>query len=524
MTPYSTPSDLVLALKRRDPPARRHLTERYLEKLVRLIGRLGERLSASDSRARLSEYALHALEMWLFSQRAGAFSDDTWKSFDARVLLYLWRILSVPRQDHQSPSTVAAPAATEIQSGPFAVRSFIRQLDGVGGDSWMHDASDSDSLLILVTDVTGHGLPAHLLASGLPDLWRMCLARYPAADRRPGMLIAELDRELLGVLPEGVFVEATLAQFVGSAPATARLCVAGNSAVIVRSVTARMMKLGGMYLGLISGVTRTDTELDFGPDDELIAATDGLWEQPTDEAGNLRVSDSVAEFLKNLKPTDNLHNAVISFLENAIQQSGEQHDDLCVVTVRNSGVAGPTMSDADLVARICRQSDGLARNEMVERFRRLIWALTTRILRHSQKDWDDAYQEVWLRVWHKLGDWRGGQLKTWIGRIAVNRLIDYSKRIRAEANTSEELSGDVPEKVTSAVDENDQSGCLRCLQEALANRTEKERRLIQMVSEGIPHGQIREALGIKQRSFYNLLTEIREDVKSRCQEHCSHGD
>ena len=86
------------------------------------------------------------------------------------------------------------------------------------------------------------------------------------------------------------------------------------------------------------------------------------------------------------------------------------------------------------------------------------------------------------------------------------------------------LSSTSIEDRENPVDENDQSGCLRCLQEALANRTEKERRLIQMVSEGIPHGQIREALGIKQRSFYNLLTEIREDVKSRCQEHCSHRD
>lgn len=525
VTPYSAPSDLVLALERRDSSARQQLCERYRIEIERLIGELGERIKPTKDRDRLLEYALRAVELWLVSKSTRAFAEDTWQVFENRVLLFCRRIFSVSGLAEQT--TPLTEPVGEIQSGLFAARWFVRQLDGVGGDSWHYYTTD-DSLGIFVADVTSHGLPAHLLSSGLPSLWKTCLARVPPDERRPSRLLTELDRELFGVLPEGISVDGVLVQFVETTNAMVRFCTAGNTAALVRSATMQFLRPGGSSLGQVSveswadlGVSRTDSEHDFRLGDEFVAATDGLWDQPTGSTSPSRVRDSLLESLQALKPTDHLHETVVSLIENAVQQA-RQLDDICIVTVRHAGIPGSDTSEADLLTFILRRQDAAAQDEMVNRFRKLVWALTTRILRNHQDHWNDAYQEVWLRVWHTLADWRGGQLKSWIGRIAHNRLVDYSKRIEAEAKKTEELIGEVATKETPQADGNDKSACLRCVQVAIASRPDKERRLMQMVGEGIPHAQIREALGFKQKNFYNVLAEIRKDLAAHCKEQCSH--
>ncbi len=155
-----------------------------------------------------------------------------------------------------------------------------------------------------------------------------------------------MDRELFGVLPEGVFVDGVLSQFVGTSNALVRFCTAGNTAALLRSDTTQFLRPGGMSLGQMAvetwanlGLSRTESELDFRQGDEFVAATDGLWDQPTGSASGPRVRDSLLERLRSLNCTDHLHHAVVSILESAVQQT-RQHDDVCVVTVQHTGARG----------------------------------------------------------------------------------------------------------------------------------------------------------------------------------------
>lgn len=513
--PTSQPHDLVLGLQQRDSIARGQLEECFRGKVTRLIDELGDRLGPNEKRKALVEYALRAIELWLMSSPSATFSSDSWNTFRARVMLYCWRLFQLPCPDQQVISV--EPQHDKDWTGPFSIHGFLRQQDEVGGDVWQYDCGDE--LFVLVADVTSHGWPAHLLATGLPKLWQMCLARVSVADRRPSRLLAEMDRELAGRLPDGTFVEATVAQFVGLPNPLARLCAAGHAAVVLRSATGRFEKIGGMWLGLFAGTARTDTELPFGRDEELLLATDGLWEQPLDSAVESRLASTINDFLKQLQPTDPLHDAMVTRFESVVKQFGRQNDDVCIVTIRHSGLPGPTTSESELVGRILRHRDGLAESELVSRFTRLIWSLTRRILHHRPAHWDDAYQEVWLRIWHKLADWRGGRLASWIGRTSVNRLIDYSKRTRSELTTTD-LNNDIQDRLRDSLVGSNHSACVDCAKAVLATHSAIERRLIEMVAEGIPHAQIREQLGFKQKTFYNRIAEIRHEIEARCHEHC----
>src|SRR3954451_12568907 len=55
------------------------------------------------------------------------------------------------------------------------------------------------------------------------------------------------------------------------------------------------------------------------------------------------------------------------------------------------------IADADLVAR-CRAGDQAAWNELVNRFSRYVYAITSRVYRLSSHDAEDVFQDVFTRT------------------------------------------------------------------------------------------------------------------------------
>lgn len=51
---------------------------------------------------------------------------------------------------------------------------------------------------------------------------------------------------------------------------------------------------------------------------------------------------------------------------------------------------------------------------------------------------EDATQELFIRVWHQLPSFRGeSQFSTWLHRIAVNTVVDYSRRLKPVSSLDE---------------------------------------------------------------------------------------
>ena len=62
-------------------------------------------------------------------------------------------------------------------------------------------------------------------------------------------------------------------------------------------------------------------------------------------------------------------------------------------------------SDAELVAR-CRSGDEQAWNELVERFSRYVYAICSQGFRLSQHEAEDAFQDVFAKIYVELGKLR----------------------------------------------------------------------------------------------------------------------
>jgi RNA polymerase sigma factor (sigma-70 family) len=86
------------------------------------------------------------------------------------------------------------------------------------------------------------------------------------------------------------------------------------------------------------------------------------------------------------------------------------------------------VADADLVAR-CRRGDQDAWNELVNRFSRYVYAITTRIYRLESHDAEDVFQEVFTRTYERLDELRDdAAVRPWIGTLTRRLCVD---RLRA---------------------------------------------------------------------------------------------
>jgi hypothetical protein len=330
----------MVGLLRQGEPAGRALLE---ELCGPPLGRLVDRLVPRDQPARdrdralLVHRTLRWMEMYLRSRDAGEFTHMGRETFLAQLLAAAYKVLAPVGSGGQSQRPPHAPRGAQaneaFHSLRFRVRTYRLPLDAVGGD-WAGVRVEGDgSLWILVADVTGHGSPAHIIANGLPYLWETrAIAQCRSAGRAPGEVLAALGAALQAVLPEGVFVEATLVRFTPAGRAW--VSGAGNCRLIVRqSGRPRfdLHRVGGSWLGL--GLARHDERAwKLARGDEFLLASDGLYEQRDSQGRPLELTLD-ARAAVHLAPGRSVHDAVLATLNETLAVA-RQNDDILVVTVR----------------------------------------------------------------------------------------------------------------------------------------------------------------------------------------------
>ena len=98
-------------------------------------------------------------------------------------------------------------------------------------------------------------------------------------------------------------------------------------------------------------------------------------------------------------------------------------------------------TDAQLVER-CLAGDQAAWNELVEIYSRYVYAIVSKGFRLQGADAEDAFQEVFLRVYERLGTLRNPEaLRPWIAqltrRVCLDRLAASGREEPAEVQATE---------------------------------------------------------------------------------------
>jgi sigma-B regulation protein RsbU (phosphoserine phosphatase) len=145
----------------------------------------------------------------------------------------------------------------------------------VAGDVYGFLTIDAHRLGILVADVTGHGVPAALIASMTTAVFSSQVEH--AADT--GRVLSAMNRALAGRF-EGQFVTAAYA-FVDTERRLLKYSVAGHPPPLLHrrdSGTIVRLTEAGLVLGFLPEVQYPTGELAFAPGDRLILYTDGISE------------------------------------------------------------------------------------------------------------------------------------------------------------------------------------------------------------------------------------------------------
>jgi RNA polymerase sigma factor (sigma-70 family) len=108
-------------------------------------------------------------------------------------------------------------------------------------------------------------------------------------------------------------------------------------------------------------------------------------------------------------------------------------------------------SDAELVAR-CRAGDQAAWEALVDRYAKYVHAIVSRVYRLEPHDAEDAFQDVFTRVFERLDTLRdAGALRPWIAQTARNCAVDALRRSGREVPVDE--VPDEPDEGLARLDE-----------------------------------------------------------------------
>jgi serine phosphatase RsbU (regulator of sigma subunit) len=134
-------------------------------------------------------------------------------------------------------------------------------------------------------------------------------------------------------LPDGIFVECTLARLSPDGEAT--VAPAGGTRVLVRRGGAGrpdLLKLRGSWLGVGPPLAGDQHTCRLGDGDELLLATDGLYDQ-LDDAGA-----DVADLLTRTSGTDTLLDDARRLLREALRRTPQKDDITMVLLCRRARV------------------------------------------------------------------------------------------------------------------------------------------------------------------------------------------
>jgi sigma-B regulation protein RsbU (phosphoserine phosphatase) len=185
-------------------------------------------------------------------------------------LVALHKELEIARRIQSSTLPQSVPTLTGLQIAARYV-----PMSAVAGDFYDFLCIDEKHVGILVADVTGHGVPAALIASML----KVVFAGQAAHAHEPARVLTGLNRALCGKFEEHFVTAAYL--FVDLEKSLLHYSAAGHPPLMLASGVAgnvREIEENGLMLGMFPDAVYSSVEIRVRPGDRCLLYTDGILE------------------------------------------------------------------------------------------------------------------------------------------------------------------------------------------------------------------------------------------------------
>ena len=173
------------------------------------------------------------------------------------------------------------------------------------------------------------------------------------------------------------------------------------------------------------------------------------------------------------------------------------------------------MDEKHILAR-ARRGELPAFEELLRRHEKRVYAVALRSS-GSPEDAEDITQEVFLRAWRSIEEFRGDSgFSTWLFRITMNLCVDHARHKHAQPQTQplvmgeEESERPLPDTAPTPEEHLDNSELGRELAAALDEVSEEHRRIVLLRDvSGMSYTEIAEVLEISEGTVKSRLSRAR---------------
>jgi serine phosphatase RsbU (regulator of sigma subunit)/anti-sigma regulatory factor (Ser/Thr protein kinase) len=228
----------------------------------------------------------------------------------------------------------------------------------VGGDFYDFFELPGGLVGVVVADVTDKGVPAAMVMAAARSVLRASAARIV----EPGETLERVNELLCPDIPDRMFVTC-LYGVIDPQSGRFRFANAGHNLPLARTAAGAVeLRATGMPLGLLPGMTYEEKEAVIAPGESLLLYSDGVTEAHSTERemyGTPRLAELVAG-------QEGLIDGLLTSLERFTGAGWEQEDDITLVTLRRTGIAGGGV-DTQLDVSFCVDSRPGNEREATER-------------------------------------------------------------------------------------------------------------------------------------------------------------
>jgi hypothetical protein len=144
----------------------------------------------------------------------------------------------------------------------------------VGGDFYDFVTTGEGSVLLILGDVSGKGMPAAMMQSSLTTLFRV----HASMTADPGAIASRMSRALFDQTGGNPYATAILARFDQSPPRMTYVNAGHPAGLVLRRAGMLQLDSGGPPLGLLPGAGYESASIDLATDDAGFLVTDGVTE------------------------------------------------------------------------------------------------------------------------------------------------------------------------------------------------------------------------------------------------------